>query len=102
LRPANQLLAAAPVHPGKTEIRRIGRYNTGAFEPAPLRGLPGEIPESRITPANLHLRRPVNCNFDRAPAAVGTATPRDTGPTLNCLAAGGSGDRGKGSHPDCE
>ena len=102
LRPANQLLAATPVHAGKPEVPRIGRYTAGAFEPAPLRSLPREIPECCITSANLHLCRPVNHNFNRALAPFRTATPRDTGPTLNCLAACGSGNRREGSHPDCD
>jgi hypothetical protein len=44
LRTAHQFLATAPVHACKPEVWRIGRYLTGAFEPAPLRRLPGEIP----------------------------------------------------------
>jgi len=102
LRSTDQLLAAAPVHACKPEVRRIGRHTTGAFEPTPLWRLSGEIPECRITSADLHLCSPVNQNFDRALAPVRTATSSDTGPTLNCLAACGSGKRGKGNHPDCE
>jgi hypothetical protein len=102
LRTANQFLAAAPIHACKPEVRGVTRYATGAFEPAPLRGLPGKIPECRIVSADLHLCGPVDHHFDRALAPVGTATPIDLGSTLHGLAACGSGNRGKSRHPDCE
>ena len=103
LRPANQFLAAAPVHAYEPEVWGIARYaTTSALEATPLRRLAGQIPKDCITSANLHLGRPINDNFDGAFSTVGTTARGDAGFPWNCLAASGPANRGKRAREDNE
>ncbi len=83
-RVANELLSAAAINPGKTEIGGVGGHYRATFEAAPLGGLSVEIPKNGITSSNLDLGSTVDHKFGRAlttarvPSAEKYSPPRES------------------------
>jgi len=77
---ARQSLPAAAIHSGKPEVHGIGGHGSGTFEPAPLRGLPGQISQSSCISPNLDLSRAIHHHFRRAFAVTRIAATYARGP----------------------
>jgi hypothetical protein len=71
----------------KPEVDGICRQVSGTLEPAPLRHLSGEIPQSRAIPANLNVSGSVNHHLNRAFAPIVVTRTRYDRPVLESLGA---------------
>jgi hypothetical protein len=70
---ANQFLPASAVYTREVETHRVPWHRAGAFKPAPLRQLPGDVSHIRRIPADFNLDRAIHYDFDGAFAPVDTA-----------------------------
>jgi hypothetical protein len=91
----NQLLSAPAIHSRKPEIGGIRRHDRSAFEAAPLRRLSREIPENRVTAANLYFSSSVDNHLDGAFAAVRVAAAHDNRAARESLSTGDSSRRNR-------
>src|SRR5665811_1795631 len=82
---AEQLLAAAAIDAGKSEIGRVGGEGCAALEAAPLRRAARDIPDGSLVAADLDIRDPVDYHFDGALAAIAAATGDHGGAALVLL-----------------
>jgi hypothetical protein len=91
----NKLLSAPAIHFRKSEIGGIRRHDRSAFEAAPLRRLSREIPENRVTAANLYFSRSIDDHFDGAFAAIRVAAAHENRAARESLSTGDSRRRNR-------